>query len=733
MLKIFKRKKDQSDSKEQEEISSETNDQARIVKNKSISTEFHQPRLREILLPNYWSSNEDDLDMWVTRETVGHKEYGQNFYVPAAGFPRSISDGIFSKALASGEVEVTVKMRPHSRNKSRKLFNSLSLTLKANIMYQQEHNQTFQLHDNIAKDNDVQNILAQLQFNENSAIDVAIIFTVYGNTVKEMEQRANRLADTLADESMIIEPFTKRVKSGYYASLPIGADIETLDDIYRLCDRRGVTMLDTARSGKGRFNKGIPIGVNLDTPSLNLEFLNLFGSPEHKPINYNMGITGEAGAGKSVAEKVIIYRQVLLQDYWHCAIDPEGENKRLVKALHGLNLDFSAEGQFIINPLEFSTVELPLDEETLYDDMGELLSEEEIAIYHKLRDTNQQIIERDGHKYMRYVPINSVIDTSIDFLNVIMRAGSGNSSEQGLTVTERARAEEAMQVLVKKHNITNDPMSLLDEEGGTVNNVYYEHKPKPQPTLSELYQTLTELNAETYRDEVSDTVQVRVSADVSRLTDAIKPFLKGNSKPIFDGQTQLGNGSKKLHDYRFVNFNLNQLSDSLKLVTYFVITSFLWNGWMLDPTKAKQHKVIDADEILQFIDNPEIFKFYEMVIRRDRKRNGSLIWLTQDIARFKDNSQANALITNSEHYLLLKLKNEHKTIMQKTFELPEGVIDSLTVNLEPGEGVMCIEDEYFRIRVNPSDEEIAFAESNEANRRRRKEEQASSEQFQVQV
>lgn len=732
MLSLFKKKNRDRDNGKQSNKNDDTLSAKKIVKNKSISSIFNQPRLREILLGNYWSTSEDDLDMWVTRETAGHKEYGQNYYVPAAGFPRSLSDGVFSKALASGEVEVSVKMRPHSRSKSRKMFNALSLTLKSNILYQQEHEQLFQLHDNVSKDNDIQNFLAQLQFNENSAIDVAIIFTVYGNSVKEMEQRANHLADILADESMIIEPFTKRVKSGYYASLPIGADIETLDDIFRLCDRRGVTMLDTARSGKGRFNKGIPIGVNLDTPSQNLEFLNLFGSADHKPINYNMGLTGESGSGKSVTEKVLIYRQVLLQDYWHCAIDPDGENKRLVKALHGLNLDFSAEGQFVINPLEFLPVELPLDEETMYNEMGNILSEDEVALYHQLRSNNQQIVERDGRKFMRYVPINSVIENSIDFLNVIMRAGAGSESV-GLTVTERARAEEAMQVLVKKHGITNDPMSLLEEESGTVNNIYYEHKPKLQPTLSELFQTLTELNAETYRDEVTDSVKVRVNAGASRLTDAIKPFLRGNSKPIFDGQTQLGNGSKKLHDYRFVNFNLMQLSDSLKLVTYFVITSYLWNGWMLDPTKSKQHKVIDADEILQFIDNPEIFKFYEMVIRRDRKRNGSLIWVTQDIAAFKDNKQANALITNSEHYLLLKLKPEHKKIMQDSFELPEGVMDSLTVNLEPGEGVMCIEDEYFRVRINPSDEELEFAESNEANRRRKKNEQASESQFKVQV
>ena len=170
--------------------------------------------------------------------------------------------------------------------------------------------------------------------------------------------------------------------------------------------------------------------------------------------------------------------------------------------------------------------------------------------------------------------------------------------------------------------------------------------------------------------------------------------------------------STTLNDYKYVNFNLKSLDGSLKEVAYFVVMTYLWEQWMNNPDKALVHKVLDADEILQFIDSPKMFAFFERIVRRDRKRNGSLTWLTQDIARFNGNEQAQSLVTNSEFMFLLMIKPQHAKLMQETMDLNEGALEFLTSHPDRGEGILREEGENIKIRTNIDEGDWDFAESN---------------------
>lgn len=144
---------------------------------------------------------------------------------------------------------------------------------------------------------------------------------------------------------------------------------------------------------------------------------------------------------------------------------------------------------------------------------------------------------------------------------------------------------------------------------------------------------------------------------------------------------------------------------------------------MKNPAKATVRKVLDADEILQFIDDPEMSAFFETIVRRDRKRHGSITWLTQDIERFKGNPKAKALVTNSEFMFMLATKPEHRKLMKETTNLTDGALDILTGNPEPGEGILRVENESIWIRTNPEDFEMDFVESNKAVGQARKKRQ----------
>ena len=680
-------------------------EQRRFEENeKAPSSILGQPSLMNIIGPSYWSTDDLMQEQFVMRENMKHRTYGIAAYVPPSGYPRMLDTGIFQELLAQGNVDLTLDIVPRTRRETMQDLSNMLNVIRSNAEFQNEQGQTFQLRENIAKYSDIDNLLDQVQFDEDRLYDVAISLIVYGDSEREMNRNFGTAADLLANEGISITPYAKRVKSGYMQTIPIGARMYNLDDTYRNVNRKALAVLDIARNASGRFNKGIPIGVNQATPSQNVEWLNIFGTETHRPINYNMGIVGESGGGKSTSNKIKMAREISILGFEHRSIDPDGEYVLLAKRLNQLNLTITSDAEFVINPCAIAVTETPLEEEIMSDENGRMMDDKEIEEAIKYGGDGRKIITReDGTKYVQKVPIFQMINNVEGFVNLIL---TSDGNEGGLTVGEKRRLEDAIRKVIDDLEITSDPASLYENRAGTLNNQFFERLPKPEPTLSDIYEALISLNTDA--DGVEDP-------GVSRLLDGLKPYLRTGSKPIFDGQTFFGKGrSATLNDYLYVNFNISQLEGELKKVAYYVITQYLWERWMLNPTKGLVKKVLDADEILQFIDDPVMFQFFETIVRRDRKRNGSLTWLTQDIERFQNNPKAKALVTNSEFMLVLATKPEHRALMKNTLDLTDGALDILTGHPEPGEGILRQEGESIWIRTNPSDREMAFAESNRA-------------------
>lgn len=369
-----------------------------------------------------------------------------------------------------------------------------------------------------------------------------------------------------------------------------------------------------------------------------------------------------------------------------------------------MNLTITSDADFIINPCAISVTETPLEEEIMSDETGRTMDDEEMEEAIRFSNDGRQVVTHDdGSKYVQKVPISQMINNVEGFVNLVL---TSDGNENGMTVSEKTRLENALQAVVNNLGITNNPESLFEDRSGFINGQYYERVPKPEPTLSDVYEELTKQNTD---DEGNE------DPAVSRLLDGLKPYLRTGSKPIFDGQTFFGKGrSATLNDYKYVNFNISQLEGELKKVSYYVITQYLWERWMKNPAKALEKKVLDADEILQFIDDPVMFQFFETIVRRDRKRNGSLTWLTQDIERFQGNLKAKSLVTNSEFLFVLATKPEHRELMKNTADLTDGALEILTGHPAPGEGILKQEGESIWIRTNPSAYEMSFAESNKA-------------------
>lgn len=682
-------------------------------KSKVPSSILGQPTIANVIGPSYWSTDDYMQDGFIMRENMKSKTYGIAAYVPPSAYPRMLDTQIFQELLAQGNVDLTLDIVPVSRRESMKELTGMLNVILANAYYQQEKDQTFQLRENIAKYNDIDNLLDEIQFDENRAYNLATSMIVWGHSQRDVNHNLGIVQDLLGNENVGVTPYNKRQKSGFLTTIPIGARLVSIDDTYRNVTRKAVAILDIARNAAGKFNGGIPFGNNQATPSKNTEFLNVFGTETHRPINYNMGIVGEAGGGKSAANKLKMAREISILGYEHRSIDPDGEYVLLAKQLGQLNLTITPNANFIINPCALSLYETPLEEETATDANGNLLDDEEIEEQIKLSADGRQIVtHKDGTKYVQQVNITQMVANVKGFVNVIL---TSNSAEKGMNVSEEKRLEDAINAVIDDFGITIDPDSLFKDKAGMVDNMYQNRMPKKEPTLTDIYCQLEKQNTDD---------NGHLDTKVERLLDALKLYLRNGTRPIFDGQTNFGPGrSVLLNDYKYVNFNISQLDGTLKRVAYYVITQYLWERWMKNPAKATIRKVLDADEILQFIDDPEMSAFFETIVRRDRKRHGSITWLTQDIERFKGNPKAKALVTNSEFMFILATKPEHRQLMKETTNLTDGALDILTGNPEPGEGILRIENESIWIRTNPEDFEMDFVESNKAVGQARKKRQ----------
>lgn len=676
------------------------------------SSVLGQPSLINIIAPSYWSDDLDNQDEFVMRETLSHRTYGVCVYVSQSGWPRALDTSVFEEVLSEKNVDLTLDIVPRSRQESMKELNNMLNVIRANATFQQEKGQTFQLRENIAKYNDLDNFLDQIQFDENRDYDVNLSMVVYGNTERELRSNLDRISDIMANKGVSLTPYTKRVKSGYFQTMPIGARLYNLDDTYRNVDRRALSVMDVARNASGRFNGGIPVGVNLAVPSRSTEYVNLFGNANHRSINYNFGVVGETGSGKSLFAKLFVARSVSILGEQIRSIDPENEYIDMTRNLGGLNINITSSTNYIINPCRISTTETPLDEITMTDETGKNMSVDEVEQVLSMQKGSKIVTHDDGTKYIQRTNINAMIDNVTRFVNVILTSFT-HRAEDGLTPGEARRIEDALKFLVNKKGITVDPDSLYHQnKSGYVGKIFYTSMPKSEITLSDLYATLKEKN--TSADGQEDP-------QVSRLLDALSPYLKTGTKPMFDGQTFFGEGrSTSLNDFKYVNFSIGELEGSLKTVAYFVLTQYLWEDWINNPSMALEKKLLVLDEIIQYIDDPMMAEFIEKMARRDRKRNAGLMWITQDIERFEHNKRAKALVSSSEHMFILKTKPEHRKLIRQTMDLPEGAMDILCANPEKGEGILRIEGESVLIRSNPTSADWKFVESNKAVGREKK-------------
>jgi type IV secretory pathway VirB4 component len=640
--------------------------------------------------PSFWDAIAPDglkinsEDYGKIKQSLGTKTYFRPFYIPRDGYPRKMATNWINSITSSGEVDVLVDIHKIPKNEAMRMLQTQLTILRSNLTFQRKRGNIDQIQDIETRIFDTEALMAELQFNENDCFNVSVLGNIYAPSKKELDRYSESLEDEMTGMFFSIATAWHRIKKGYRSVLPIGNN--EIPDSMRNIDRRALSTFAPFISGSGKYYGGIPIGINKITGQL--EFFNSFGTEEYRPHNYNVGILGSSGSGKSTSMKVKISREMAGANIYASIIDVEGEFCDLTKRLGGINLDIAEESNIIINPLALNYTEIQLKED-----------DEELEV---LQDNDaKELIERDGKKYIRFVPIREKITEAISFFDIIARGKDGK--DEGLSVFERNYIEEAMYKIYEDLGIHSHPSSLfinkVMEQNGSI---IQSQVRKMEPTISDVYQYIIHH----YNEEPK----------AERLIAAIRPFLKTGSKPIFDGQTYLGNNvTQTLMNARLINFNISQLEEGfLRPIAYHTILNFLWEYFAKSSENALKKKYIYADEMWMFVDNDETCSFLEKVARRSRKRNCGLCWASQDFVRILANPKARGIIQNTYTFMFFRQNTIDRKAIEENFDLSRGERDILFGNPDKGEGILRIGKSSVWIQVNPSQDEMVFLESNTA-------------------
>lgn len=676
---VKRTRKNNSQADITEETDLNTSDELEMDENKHPSA----PTVWDLIAPDGFSI--DSQDHGVMKQSLGTKTHFRPIYIPRDGFPRKMPTNWLYKLTSAGEVDILVDVHKVPTTQAMRLLQLQLTTLQSNLSYQKRKGNIDTIQETETKIFDTEQLMAEIQFSENDLFNVSTMGVLYADSEKQLDNFSESIEDTMASGFFKIAGAWSRVKSGFKSALPLGKNL--MPDSLRNLDRRAMSTYSPFISGSGTYMGGVPIGINRITGQL--EFINSFGTEEFRPQNYNMGIVGIPGSGKSLAMKLKMARETSGGDVWSMIIDPEGEFSETTKRLGGINLNISEEENIVINPCAISATEI--EKKTDDDELT------------WLEETDESVLkEKNGKTYIRFVPVKEKQSEILNFFDIIVRGK--NSEDAGLNVFERNYLEEAIKyVFEEKLGITSHPDSLYEDKPVEIDGQLVQSKArKPEPTISDIYMYLKDH----YLQEVK----------AERIIAAIRPFLRDGSKPIFDGQTNFGKGmSKSLQDARLVNFNISEMEEGfLRPIAYHVILNYIWEYFAKNPENALKKKYIYADELWQFIDNPQTVEFFEKVARRARKRNCGLCWATQDFVRILENIKSRGILSSTFTILFMQQNNIDLQKIRENFDLSEGEISIIFNNPAKGEGILRSGKSSVYLQTNPSEEELTFIESNQA-------------------
>jgi type IV secretory pathway VirB4 component len=339
--------------------------------------------------------------------------------------------------------------------------------------------------------------------------------------------------------------------------------------------------------------------------------------------NPHVFVTGTSGSGKSVLVKSMIARSVPMVK--SIIIDPEREYSALADTLGGTVVTLAPDNGTTINPFDIDT------------DLGD-----EIQSNH----LNEKILELKG------------------LISVMAEGGSGEK----LTAEELAVLETALAAEYRERGITDDPNSLYEHKSEAISEsrVRSGLYRKQMPTLSSLVHRLHAM-----------------FPNMGHLTTILTPFVAGGTMSLFDGQTTV---SLNMDDVPVVVFDVSQLEERfMRPLAMQVVMAWIWEKFIKRYPKVAKRVV--AEEAWMMMKHDDTARFLELLARRARKRNTSLVIASQSFDEFYRSAIGRAIITNCATKAFLRQAPEIVDEMASLFNLSGGEQNFIKA-AAPGETIL---------------------------------------------
>ncbi|KAB2951998.1 DUF87 domain-containing protein [Heliorestis acidaminivorans] len=364
-----------------------------------------------------------------------------------------------------------------------------------------------------------------------------------------------------------------------------------------------------------------------------------------KGQNYSMVLIGTAGAGKSVTVKAVINRGAI-EGIRSLIVDVEGEYKNTTLMIGGAHIPLYPDRPAMLNPLE---IEVDIDDDT---------GEEEVRVREK------------------------VVQVA-DLLTIMCMGTHG----EAISAEERAIIEEAvLETYRDDFGISEKPDSLYEEipiESSEAEEINLGYRRKEMPTISNVYNRIVQKEG------------------AIRLSRILKPFLRTGTMGMFDGPSQID-----LKDVPVICFNLKPLGESfLRPLAMYIVSTWAWETWI----KRNRHvrKRFIADEAWVMMGYEEMASFLELLSRRGRKWNISLMVASQSFVEFVENPKGKAILTNAMTRLLMKQSPTDIDAVCEVFKLTEGEREFIA-SCGQGEGLLQYDKEKLAVEVVCTPEELEF-------------------------
>lgn len=552
--------------------------------------------------PSFDRSSEEHLK-------VGNK-YVRSFVMN--GFPANVSVGWLDHLFNyDGDMDTAIYVEPADERTALDELTAKITQLEAQLKIEEQRG-------NIKNITRLKNMIIQLydqrenlEQNLENLFYIQIASNLYTDTLEDLEKETQKLDSKLRGRKIYHMPVYLRQDDGYKTVLPFGKTY--LPDMFRNFNSGALTACFPFYNSEVSHKTGVFCGVNLATmtPVL-IDFYD-----RNVLNNSNLTVFGQAGSGKTFFVSLLTLRSAL-KGIRTVIIDPEGEYKKLTKAVGGRHIYIAPDSDTHINPFD-------LEEEELEDGTKEVNIKNKVA----------------------------------DVLNLIgVMAG-------GLTPEQKSIVSHVITELYEERGFNEDPKSLyvtepyFDEETGEF---YHDGRKKKMPTFSDFHEKLEEL-----ANKENDF-------ELKKLVNALRMFKKGGVYDMFDCHT-----SPDLQDFKnspIVTFNISSLEESvLRPIGMYIALSWIWEKFVKKNPEIKKRIVCDEAWMLvnkNMAGHVYTSAFLENAARRIRKRNGGLLVASQNFIEFANNQQGKAVLTNAVVNIFLRQDATDIDAVQHTFKLSDG-------------------------------------------------------------